>query len=128
MLGGEIIKRAREIKITAPYYETLNETVNYKEKLDEGKIFELFKIIDNLQGKFYGNYKLEIKPSIHIIKSQIGEFLEKFDMHIFPLGEFDNKAKSEYPYVKKQTLTSFYLIWQVTEVLAKVLLMLSGRK
>jgi len=92
-LKNEIIKKAREIRITAPFFETLQEEINRKDKITEEEISKIIQLIEAYQTKFFGNKLFEVNSRIIIENSDIYKLFEFANLHILPSGEFDNKKE-----------------------------------
>ncbi|GEM_PF-2389234 len=108
MLSQETVKKAREIRITAPYYETLNETITSLEKVNEKDILEIIEIVENLQTKLFG-LKIETQWKINFVPREICNLIDEFNLCIFGAGEFDNKIESAI-YVSEEININKFII------------------
>ncbi len=113
-LKDKIIKKAREIKIYAPYLETLSNVINGASEVSESKVQEVFSIIKNKGQSIFGYTKIAIdirRLPVEIEKITTGIWnYKRFQM--LPSGEFDIKPISTILLTSQENLNS--IIYNVT--------------
>jgi len=90
-LSSNIVKKSREIKISAPYFETLASVSMFKEKLDDSQIEQLLQTATEVTRKYFNKFNAKIDLSIYRRNFDIIPFLENNKKNIITFGEFDIK-------------------------------------
>ena len=90
-LSSNVIKKSREIKISAPYFETLASVSMLKEKLDDSQIEQLLQIATDVTRKYFNKFNAKIDLDIYRRNFDIIPFLENHKKNVITFGEFDIK-------------------------------------
>jgi hypothetical protein len=90
-LKDKIIKKSREIKLYAPYLETLSTVIGLKQEVNEEKINELVAIVKNKGQNIFGHSNISI--DVRNMPDKTEELTESIwnykHFQMLPAGEFD---------------------------------------
>ncbi|MGC9125713.1 MAG: hypothetical protein ACP5GW_06300, partial [Caldisericaceae bacterium] len=91
ILKDKIVKKSREIKISAPYLETLSGVINAKQEISEQKIVELVNTIKNKGQNIFGhsNISVDIRTMPEKIEDLTQSIWNYKHFQMLPAGEFD---------------------------------------
>jgi len=90
-----IIRKAREIKIASPYFETVKEVLSTKTSINDAFLNETLKKLKPYIPKFFAGFTNDFETKIIMKESKIIEVLENNSLNIIPTGEFERKKTLE---------------------------------
>jgi len=100
-LSENLIRKAREIKISSSFQETLRENLYKTEQFDESTALSLISSVENTVKKYLPVVEITFDKRVFLDESDFPDLLSNIMGYAISSGEFDNK-KNIFLIIKKE--------------------------